>query len=55
VQRHRYPANPERGAFNPVYIVRPDGKQIFMVPGSDKDDGERSLEVWQKANSGRSN
>lgn len=50
VQRHRYPSDPEQGADNPVFIVRPDNKESFMVPGSDQDEGELSLPAWLKNN-----
>jgi len=46
VGRHRYHPAPAYGSFNPVYVVRPDGHETFMVPDSDKDDGERSLPAW---------
>ena len=47
VGRHMY--WPEGGSYNPVYVVRPDNKQRFMVPGSDKDDGEQSVDRWLQA------
>jgi hypothetical protein len=48
VQKLKYPADPEEGAFYPVYIVRPDNKVSFTVPDSDKDNGEMSLPAWLK-------
>lgn len=50
VQKHKYHPGPEYGAYNPVYIVRPDGKWSMLVPGSDKDDGDKSVEAWMKKN-----
>ena len=47
VSEHRY--RREGGSYNPVLLFRPDGKQILMIPGSDKDDGERSLGRWLHA------
>ena len=44
VQQHRYWAT--TGSYNPVVLLRPDGKQIMMIPGSEKDDGERSVGRW---------
>lgn len=44
VQQHRY--RPTAGSYNPVALLRPDGKQIIMIPGSEKDDGERSVGRW---------
>jgi len=49
VQRHMYYAAPKAGSYNPVYVVRPDAKQSFIVPGSDKDDGAESVAAWLKA------
>ena len=48
VQRHMYYPAPKEGSYNPVYVVRPDAKQSFIVPGSDKDDGARSVDAWLK-------
>ncbi len=50
VQKHKYPADTEQGANDPIYIVRPDNKVSFMVPHSDKDDGDQSLPAWLKKN-----
>jgi hypothetical protein len=44
VQKHRY--WPRGGSYNPVYLVRPSGKEEMMVPGSDNDDGELAIEPW---------
>lgn len=49
VGRHMYYHRPEGGSYNPVYAVRPDNKQSFLVPGSDKDDGEHSVDRWLRA------
>lgn len=50
VQKHEYHPGPDYGSFNPVYIVRPDGKWSKRVPGSDKDDGENSVDAWLAKN-----
>jgi hypothetical protein len=50
VQKHRYHPAPEYGSYNPVYVVRPDNKWAMLVPGSDKDDGENSVETWMARN-----
>ena len=50
VQKHEYHPAPDYGSFNPVYIVRPDGKWSRLVPGSDKDDGENSVDAWLAKN-----
>ena len=50
VQRHKYhPAPRSFGAYDPVDVVRPDGKAMLTVPGSDKDEGEPSVANWLKA------
>ncbi len=46
VGRHRYHPPPMMGSFDPVYVVGPDASQSFMVPGSDKDNGETSVQAW---------
>ena len=46
VQQHRYFKRPEGGSYNPVFVVRPDGHEEFMVPGSGNDDGELAIEPW---------
>ena len=46
VQRHKYWPLPRAGSYNPVDLVRPDGKVMFTVPGSARDDGEKSLDRW---------
>ena len=43
-QPHRYWE--AGGSYNPVVLVRPDGKEMLTVPGSDKDAGARSLGRW---------
>jgi hypothetical protein len=50
VGRHMYHPAPEYGAYNPVYVVRPDAAQSFPVPGSDRDDGESSVSRWLRRN-----
>jgi len=49
VQRHMYYPAPKEGSYDPVYVVRPDAKQTFMVPGTDKDEGA-SVGPWLKKN-----
>ena len=49
VGQHRYFGPPNYGSYNPVSVVRPDGKVLLRVPGSDKDDGETSLERWLRS------
>lgn len=46
-QPHRYWE--AGGSYNPIVVVRPDGKEMFTVPGSDKDDGAKSLDRWLRA------
>jgi hypothetical protein len=49
VQKHVYPKDTKGGATDPVFVIRPDGGESFMVPGSDKDDGEHSVEAWMRS------
>lgn len=49
VQQHRYYDRPEGGSYNPVYVVRPDGHEMFVVPGSENDDGEYAVTPWLRA------
>jgi hypothetical protein len=49
VGRHMYWPAPREGSYNPVYVVRPDGKEKFVVPGSETDDGGEAIEPWLKA------
>jgi hypothetical protein len=46
VQQHRYREGPQFGSFNPVYVIRPDGRVEFLVPGSDNDYGELAIQPW---------
>lgn len=45
VQQHRYRRN-GNGSFDPFVIVKPDGREGAMLPGSDGDDPERALAQW---------
>lgn len=44
VQQHRY--YDKGGSYNPVFVVRPDGREELMVPGSANDDGELAIDPW---------
>ena len=44
VSRHMYRPAPEFGAYEPTFVIRPDGKQVLKVPGSDDDDA--AVERW---------
>jgi hypothetical protein len=48
VLRHRYPKNPDEGAYDEVHLVRPDGKVLQTIPGSRADAGEESIANWLK-------
>lgn len=50
VTRHMYWSAPREGSYDPTYVVRPDAKQSFMVPGTDKDDGVDHVTPWLKKN-----
>ena len=49
VQRHKYHPAPQFGSYDPVDVVRPDGKVMLTVPGSETDEGEPSVGRWLKA------
>lgn len=46
VQQHRYYDRPTGGSYNPVFVIRPDGHEEFIVPGSDNDYGELVVQPW---------
>ncbi|PZU13062.1 MAG: hypothetical protein DI606_07000 [Sphingobium sp.] len=46
VQTHRYRYRPEGGSYNPVFLTRPSGRRVAMIPGSDRDDGEIAVDPW---------
>lgn len=46
VQKHMMYDRPEGGAYNPVFVIRPDGQREFMVPGSANDTGELAVAPW---------
>lgn len=48
VEKHRY--YPQGGSYNPVSVVRPDGREMFVVPGSEVDDGARAVGPWLRRN-----
>lgn len=53
VQQHRYYDRPEGGSYNPVVVVRPDGHEALVVPGSAIDDGDRAVSPWLAKNGWR--
>ena len=50
VTRHMYYPPPRDGSYDPTYVVRPDAKQSFMVPGTQKDDNIDHVAPWLKKN-----
>ena len=48
VGRHKYRSGPEGGSYDPVDLVRPDGKVVLTVPGSETDEGAKSVDRWLK-------
>lgn len=46
VQVHRYYDLPSGGSYNPVLVVRPDGHDELVVPGSESEDGELAIDPW---------
>jgi dipeptidyl aminopeptidase/acylaminoacyl peptidase len=50
VGRHMYYDAPREGSYNPIYVVRPDAQQKFVVPGSEIEDGDDAIAPWLKKN-----
>jgi hypothetical protein len=50
VTRHMYYPAPRDGSYDPTYVVQPDARKSFMVPGTDKDDNVDHVAAWLKAN-----
>jgi hypothetical protein len=48
VGEHRYYPAPGSGSYNPDFIIRPDGKEILRIPGTEIDDGRDRLTPWLK-------
>lgn len=48
VQQHRYRSN-GNGSYDPFIVVRPDGRQIAIIPGTDAGDPDRGLTGWLAA------
>ena len=46
VNEHRYHPAPEFGSYDPDFIIRPDGKEILRVPGTEMNDGHDRLFDW---------
>jgi hypothetical protein len=53
VMRHKYRL--EGGSYEPVSIVRPDGKEMFEVPGTGRGDNGNAFPAWLKANGWEAN
>lgn len=49
ITRHKY--HPEGGSYDPVSIVRPDGKEMFEVPGTAADESGEAFSNWLTENS----
>jgi hypothetical protein len=50
VTRHLYHPAPQYGAYEPTFVVSPDGKQLLMVPDSDKEDDADHVGEWLAKN-----
>ena len=48
VNQHRYFPGPQFGSYNPDFVIRPDGKEILRIPGTEIDDGRDRLPGWLK-------
>ncbi|HEY5071067.1 MAG TPA: hypothetical protein VII63_03460 [Caulobacteraceae bacterium] len=49
VRRHKYHPAPRYGSYDPIYVVRPDAKEMLVVPGTDLDDDKDHLAPWLQA------
>jgi dipeptidyl aminopeptidase/acylaminoacyl peptidase len=50
MMKHVYVGGKNPHAYDAAFVVGPDGKQKFMIPGSDKDEGEKSIPLWLRKN-----
>jgi hypothetical protein len=48
VQQHRYRPNGV-GSYDPYVVVRPDGRQVAVVPGTTGQDPDRPLGTWLRS------
>ncbi len=46
VSEHRYYA--KGGSYDPTFLVRPDGHEVMMIPGTDGADDEAAIAAWLK-------
>ncbi len=46
LSRHKY--HPGGGSYDPTFVVRPDGAEAMVVPGSE--DGEEAVQAWLDLN-----
>lgn len=53
VAQHKYRQAPERGSYDAITLVRPNGTPILMVPGSDGDDSSAAQAAWLNNNGWR--
>jgi hypothetical protein len=51
----RQKPSPEGGPYYPSVIVRPDGKEMFDVPGTGRDGSDAALSTWLRANGWEAN
>lgn len=49
VRRHKYLRGVEGGTYDPVDVVRPDGRVMTTVPGSGRDDQRNPVALWLQA------
>lgn len=45
IQQHRYRRN-GNGSYDPYVVVRPNGRQIAVIPGTDAGNPDRALALW---------
>jgi len=50
VQRHKYYTGKRTGSYDSVDVIRPDGQTVLTVPGSARDSGQMSINIWLAEN-----
>jgi hypothetical protein len=49
VSQHRYRTEPQVGSFDASWVIRPDGKVMFEIPGTDDGD-DAKVRAWLNSN-----
>lgn len=49
IRKHKYYTAPKFGSYDSMWVIRPDGKEMFVVPGS-QDGRDATVETWLRSN-----